>query len=58
MTRLDQNRSISKLSLKTGVDVKKIKNVIVWGNHSATQYPDIRYCKIDGKDCKSVVNND
>ena len=41
LTRLDQNRAKSQIALRLGVNVEKVKNVIIWGNHSATQYPDV-----------------
>lgn len=40
MTRLDYNRASAQIALKVGVEVADVKNVIIWGNHSATQYPD------------------
>mmetsp|Transcript_30966 Transcript_30966/g.75505 ORF Transcript_30966/g.75505 Transcript_30966/m.75505 type:complete len:404 (-) Transcript_30966:155-1366(-) len=43
MTRLDQNRAVSMLATRIGSDAKSIKNVVVWGNHSTTMYPDINY---------------
>jgi len=43
LTRLDQNRAVAQVSLKTGVPIEKVKNVIIWGNHSKTQYPDINH---------------
>src|SRR5690606_38026635 len=42
MTRLDHNRAVTQLALKTGVQVTDVKNLCVWGNHSPTMYPDIR----------------
>ena len=48
MTRLDENRAKSQLALKAGVDVTKVTNMAIWGNHSATQYPDFYNAKIDG----------
>jgi malate dehydrogenase len=48
MTRLDHNRAIAQLARKTGALVKDITNVTVWGNHSATQYPDIFHAKVNG----------
>ena len=42
MTRLDHNRAIAQLSLKTGVRLTDIKKMAIWGNHSPTMYPDIR----------------
>jgi malate dehydrogenase len=49
MTRLDHNRGLAQLSEKTGVALSKIRKVIIWGNHSATQYPDLNHATIDGK---------
>lgn len=48
MMRLDHNRALSQLSQKAGVSTIQIEQVVVWGNHSATQYPDISYAKIGG----------
>ncbi len=58
MTRLDHHRTLSLLANKTGVDVKTIKNVIVWGNHSATQYPDISHATVNGQPADSLVDQD
>ncbi len=49
MTRLDHNRAVSQLSRKTGAPVSAISRVTVWGNHSATQYPDLSHALIDGR---------
>ncbi|MFD9879725.1 malate dehydrogenase, partial [[Kitasatospora] papulosa] len=49
MTRLDHNRAISQLAAKTGAAVSDIKRLTIWGNHSATQYPDIFHAEIAGK---------
>ena len=49
MTRLDHNRAISQVSEKTGSPVTDIRKVIIWGNHSATQYPDLNHATIAGK---------
>jgi len=46
MTRLDQNRAQSQIACKLGVGVKDVKNVIIWGNHSSTQYPDARFAVV------------
>lgn len=56
MTRLDHNRALSQLAEKTGVHYKDIHRMIIWGNHSATQYPDISHCTIGGKEAKSLVD--
>ena len=58
MTRLDHNRAISQLAEKCGVLVTDIKNMTVWGNHSATQYPDLHHAKVRGQDALSLVEND
>ncbi len=49
MTRLDHNRAVSQLAEKTGAAVTDIKRVTIWGNHSATQYPDISHASVAGK---------
>jgi malate dehydrogenase len=49
MTRLDHNRAISQLAAKTGAHSVDVSNMIIWGNHSATQYPDIHHCRISGE---------
>src|SRR6185295_13263661 len=49
MTRLDQNRAVTQLAKKAGVSVSDVKNVAIWGNHSATQFPDAKNAKIAGK---------
>lgn len=58
MTRLDHNRALAQLAKKTGVPVKKVKNVIIWGNHSSTQYPDATHATIDGHKAPEVVKDD
>lgn len=58
MTRLDHNRAISQLATKTGCDSTKIKKMTIWGNHSATQYPDISQCTVDGKAAPGLVQVD
>lgn len=55
MMRLDHNRAISQLATKTGATVKDIKHVVVWGNHSADQYPDVSYATVDGKPAAELV---
>ena len=56
MTRLDHNRAMSQLAEKTGASVNDIKRVIIWGNHSATQYPDISHATVGGESANSQVN--
>src|SRR5690606_34508428 len=58
MVRLDHNRAISQLSAKTGVHGNNIEKMIIWGNHSSTQYPDISHCTVDGKPAKSLVSQE
>ncbi|MGO9903127.1 MAG: malate dehydrogenase [Solirubrobacteraceae bacterium] len=57
MTRLDHNRAIAQLSAKSGVPVKDIINVTIWGNHSATQYPDIFHAKLAGENAAAKIND-
>lgn len=57
LTRLDHNRAISQLAKKTGAAVTEIKKVTIWGNHSATQYPDIFHAEVGGKNAAEVVND-
>jgi len=56
MTRLDHNRAIAQLASKTGMPVDQIKRMIIWGNHSATQYPDITHATIAGKPAADVID--
>jgi malate dehydrogenase len=56
MMRLDHNRALGMLALKTGSHVTTIRRMIVWGNHSATQHPDIAHCTVGGKPAKSLVD--
>jgi malate dehydrogenase len=58
LTRLDHNRALSQLAKKTGAKVTDIKKVTIWGNHSATQYPDIFHAEINGKNAAEVVNDE
>ena len=57
LTRLDHNRAISQLAAKTGAAVTDIKKMTIWGNHSATQYPDIFHAEIGGKNAAEVVGD-
>jgi malate dehydrogenase len=56
MVRLDHNRAQAQLAEKTGSHVTKIKRVTIWGNHSATQYPDLHNALVDGKPALSLVD--
>ncbi len=57
MTRLDQNRAIAQLANKAGVENKDISNVTIWGNHSATQYPDFENALIKGQPVADVIGD-
>jgi malate dehydrogenase len=57
MMRLDQNRAMGQLAAKTGVPVGEISNMTIWGNHSATQYPDIFHARVQGRPAAEVVND-
>ena len=57
LTRLDHNRAISQLAAKTGAAVTDIKKMTIWGNHSATQYPDIFHAEIGGQNAAEVVGD-
>ena len=58
MTRLDHNRAMSQLANKAGVPVTEVKHVTIWGNHSATQYPDAFHAEISGKPAAAVIGDD
>ena len=58
MMRLDHNRSMSQIAEKTGSHSTTVKKVVVWGNHSATQFPDISYAEVDGKAVKEEVDDE
>ncbi|MGF1615684.1 MAG: malate dehydrogenase [Gammaproteobacteria bacterium] len=55
MTRLDHNRAVSQLAQKTGSKVAEIRKVTVWGNHSATQYPDLNHATVGGRSALELV---
>ncbi len=57
MTRLDHNRAIAQLAAKSDTPVSSITNVTIWGNHSATQYPDIFHAKIAGRSAAEVIDD-
>ena len=57
MTRLDRNRAASQLARKAGVGVAKVTNVAIWGNHSATQYPDFANARIGGRPAPEVIGD-
>jgi malate dehydrogenase len=58
MTRLDENRAKTQLAQKAGVHVSSVSNMTIWGNHSATQYPDFYNAKIDGTPADKVINDE
>ncbi len=58
MTMLDQRRAEAQLALKAGVGVRDVSNAAIWGNHSATQYPDFYNAKIEGKAADQVINDE
>ncbi|HEY1573592.1 MAG TPA: malate dehydrogenase [Pseudonocardiaceae bacterium] len=58
MTRLDHNRALAQLSAKLGVPVTEIRKLAIWGNHSATQYPDIYHAEVNGKNAVEAVGDD
>ncbi|MGQ0837623.1 malate dehydrogenase [Actinokineospora sp.] len=58
MTRLDHNRAISQLAAKLGVPVTEIKKLTIWGNHSATQYPDLFNAEVGGRNAAEAVNDE
>ena len=57
MTRLDENRAKSQLAAKAGVQVADVTNVAIWGNHSATQYPDFTHAKVGGKPAADAISD-
>lgn len=57
LTRLDQNRAYAQLAQKADVPVSAVSNVTIWGNHSATQYPDAENAKINGKPAMDVITD-
>ena len=57
LTRLDHNRAISQLAAKTGAPVTDIKKMTIWGNHSATQYPDLFHAEVGGRIAADVVDD-
>jgi malate dehydrogenase len=57
MTRLDHNRALAQLAKKTGTTVNDITKLTIWGNHSATQYPDIFHAEVNGQNAATLVND-
>ncbi len=58
MTRLDENRAKSQLAIRAGVDITKVSNLAIWGNHSATQYPDFYNARIEGRPAPEVIGDE
>src|SRR5437764_971560 len=58
MTRLDENRGRAQLAQKAGVEVSRVTRMTIWGNHSATQYPDFYNARIDGKPANEVIGDE
>jgi malate dehydrogenase len=58
MTRLDHNRAVAQLAAKAGVPVSDVTRMTIWGNHSATQYPDVFHAEVDGKPAFEAVGGD
>ncbi len=58
MTRLDHNRAVSQLATKLGISTDAVQKVIIWGNHSATQYPDVFHARVGGKPAIDLVDRE
>ena len=58
MTRLDENRARAQLAHKAGVEITRVTNMTIWGNHSATQYPDFYNAKIDNQRANEVITDE
>jgi malate dehydrogenase len=58
MTRLDENRAKAQLARKAGVDVTAVSNLAIWGNHSATQYPDFYNAQVNGKPATDLIRDE
>jgi malate dehydrogenase len=57
MTRLDHNRAKAQLAQKTGVSINEIRKMTIWGNHSATQYPDLFHAEVGGKNAADLIDD-
>jgi malate dehydrogenase len=57
MTRLDHNRAMAQLAAKTGTAVSDVTKMTIWGNHSATQYPDLFHCEVNGQNAAALVDD-
>jgi len=58
MTRLDENRARAQLAHKAGVEIERVTNMTIWGNHSSTQYPDFYNAKIDNRPANEVIGDE
>jgi malate dehydrogenase len=58
MTRLDENRARAQLAHKAGVEISRVTNMTIWGNHSSTQYPDFYNAKIDNRPANEVIGDE
>lgn len=58
LTRLDHNRALGQIAEKAGVEVTDVKNVIIWGNHSSSQYPDVNHGTVKGKPIREAIKDD
>jgi malate dehydrogenase len=58
MTRLDENRARAQLAHKAGVEITRVTNMTIWGNHSSTQYPDFYNARIDGRPANEVIGDE
>jgi malate dehydrogenase len=58
MTRLDENRAKTQLARRAGVAVREVTNLAIWGNHSATQFPDFAHARIQGRPAPEVIGDD
>src|ERR1700756_816189 len=58
MTRLDENRARAQLAHKSGVEITRVTNMTIWGNHSSTQYPDFYNARIDGRPANEVIKDE
>ncbi len=56
MTRLDHNRAMTQIALKTGTSINDVTNMTIWGNHSATQFPDLHHAKVNGQKASDLVD--
>ena len=57
MTRLDHNRALSQVARRLGVPLSEVRRMTIWGNHSATQYPDLFHCEVGGRSAATVIDD-